>query len=320
MDGVAGTFPADARLRAWRTTATVNGTTTTTWHLRIVGADGTTVLYTGRPAARVIIRPAATATRLELDSKASRYDTYRGRLTLVLGKSSASVVNTLGLDDYLKGVVPVEMPASWPAEALKAQVIVARSWTVRHLHPTTGTFDVYDTSRSQVYRGIRGETSAINRLIAAAPGALLMYGTSVVNAFYCSAAGGWTENNEDAFVPASGVIGSTPLPYLRGVDDRAPSGTAYDAAAPGYAWTTASITHAQLNSILAADSRTSVGTVLRLDLRHRGVSGRLYRVVIYGSTGTKTVSGDVFRLVYNAHRPTGTASMLSNLFNTAPLR
>ncbi len=319
VDGVKATFPADARLTAWRTTAAVKGISVTTWHLRIVGADGATVLYTGTPAGQIVIRPAGTATRLELDSKASKFDTYRGRLTVLLGKSSASVVNTLGLDDYLKGVIPVEMPATWPVEALKAQVVVARSWTVRHLHPTTGTFDVYDDTRSQIYRGVRAESSAVNRLIAAAPGALAMYGTTVVNAFYCSAAGGWTEDNEDAFVPANGVIGSAPLPYLRGVDDRAPSGTAYDAAAPGYAWTTASITHARLNAILAADPRTSVGTVLRLDLRHRGASGRLYQVVVYGSTGTKIVSGDVFRLVFNAHRPAGTPAMLSNLFNTAPL-
>ena len=70
---------------------------------------------------------------------------------------------------------------------------------------------------------------------------------------------------------------------------------------------------------LAADPRTAVGDVLRLGLTHRGVSGRLYRVVIYGTTGTKTVSGDVFRAVFNAHRPAGIATMLSNLFAATPL-
>jgi stage II sporulation protein D len=217
-------------------------------------------------------------------------------------------------------VVPVEMPATWPAQALMAQAIVARSWTMRHLRSSTlYTYDVFDDTRSQVYRGVKGENAGVSALIAAQPGAVLYYGTSIVNAFYASAAGGWTENNEYAFVPASGVVSSAPLPYLRGRDDRGPGGTAYDAGAPGYAWQTALLTHAQLNAILGADPRTSVGTVTKLDLTHRGVSGRLYQVVIYGTAGTKTVSGDVFRAVFNAHRPAGTASMLSNLFNAAPI-
>jgi stage II sporulation protein D len=320
VDGVTGTFPANASLLAWRTTASVGGIATTTWRIRIVAADGTTTLHAGIVTSFVIVRQAASATRLELDSKGSTYDLYRGRLTLLLNKSSLNVVNRLGLDDYLRGVVPVEMPSTWPTQALKAQAVVARSWTVRHLHPTTGTFDVYDDTRSQVYRGVRAERTVTNALINAAPGALIFSGKSVVNAFYHSASGGWTEDNEDAFVGANGVISSTPLSYLRGVDDRAPGGTAYDAAAPGYAWNTSALTHAQLDAILAADSRTSTGHVLRLDLTHRGASGRLYRVVIYGTTTTKTVSGDIFRLVYNAHRPAGTPSMLSNLFDAAPLR
>jgi SpoIID/LytB domain protein len=319
VDGVSATFPANASLTAWRTVAVVAGTSVTTWHFRILAADGTTVLHDGTAKGKVIVRPAAAGTRLELDSKGSTYDLYRGSLTLVLASSTINVVNALGLDDYVRGVVPVEMPSTWPVEALRAQAMVARSWTMRHLHPATGTFDVFDDTRSQVYRGVRGERTSTNLLISAAPGAVILSGKVIVNAFYHSAGGGWTENNEDAFVPATGVVSSTPLAYLRGRDDRAPSGVAYDAAAPGFAWSSASVTRAQLSAILAADTRTAVGDVLRLDLTHRGVSGRLYRVVIYGTKATRTVSGDVFRAVFNAHRPAGTASMLSNLFAAAPL-
>jgi len=321
IDGVAATFPADAVLTAWRTSAIVSGVKVVTWHLHVVAPDGTTVLYDGAVAGKqAIVRAATPSARLQLNSKPSTYDTYRGRFILTFKPTSLTVVNVLGIDDYLKGVVATEMPASWPVEALKAQAIVARSWTVKHLRSsTTYTYDVYDDSRSQVYRGVKGENAGVTALIAAQPGVVLLYGTGVVNAFYCSAAGGWTENNEDAFVPASGIISSSPLPYLRGRDDRAAGGTAYDAGAPGFAWQTASVTHAQLNAILAADARTSVGTVTKLGLTHRGASGRLYQVVIYGTTATKTVSGDVFRAVYNAHRPAGSASMLSNLFNAAPI-
>jgi stage II sporulation protein D len=321
ITGVTGSFPADAALTVWRTSAVVSGATVITWHLHVVAADGKTVLYDGKaPSATVTIKTVDAASRLQLNSKPSTYDTYRGRLVLTLKSTSVSVVNWVQLDDYLKGVVPVEMPASWPLEALSAQAIVARSWTVKHFRSTTTyTYDVYDDTRSQVYRGVKAENASVSALITAQTGGVLYYGTGVVNAFYCAAAGGWTENNEDAFVGSNGVISSSPLPYLRGRDDRSATGAAFDAGAPGFAWSTASITHAQLNAILAADSRTSVGTVTKLNLTHRGASGRLYQVVIYGSTGRKTVSGDVFRAVFNAHRPAGTASMLSNLFDASPL-
>ena len=71
--------------------------------------------------------------------------------------------------------------------------------------------------------------------------------------------------------------------------------------------------------MLRADSRTNVGDLLRLDLTRRGVSGRLYRVTLYGTTATRTVSADVFRAVYNARRPYRTAMLRSNLFDLAPL-
>jgi hypothetical protein len=71
--------------------------------------------------------------------------------------------------------------------------------------------------------------------------------------------------------------------------------------------------------MLKKDSRTSVGTLTRLDLRRRGVSGRLYQVVLHGSAGSKTVSADVFRAVYNAYRPSTALPLRSNLFDTRPI-
>ena len=67
------------------------------------------------------------------------------------------------------------------------------------------------------------------------------------------------------------------------------------------------------------DSRTNVGDLTKLDLRRRGVSGRLYRVMLYGSAGTKTVSADVFRTVYNATKPSSALPLRSNLFDTKPI-
>jgi stage II sporulation protein D len=248
-------------------------------------------------------------------SKPSSYDTYRGLLRVTLGASSANVINHVPLDTYLRGVVPVEMPSTWPVEALKAQTIAARSYAVRRLHPGSGSFDLYDDTRSQVYRGQEAERTTTNSIIRSFPGQVIKYGSSVVNAFFFSTGGGSTENNEYVFVSSSGAVG-TKVSYLRGIPDRKPDGTAYDAGAPYYAWTTSTLTRSQLSAMFKADSRTNVGDLTRLDLTKRGVSGRLYRVTLYGSAGSKTVSADVFRSVYNARRPSGTLPLRGNLFDT----
>ena len=320
IDGVAGTFPANGSVRAWRTTAKVDGVATTTWRIRVLAADGTTSLYAGKVTGPVVVRPAVAATRLQLDTKPAASDTYRGTFRIVLNPSSANVIDRVGLDDYLRGVVPVEMPASWPVEALRAQAVAARSYAVRRLHPGTGAFDVYDDTRSQVYRGFEAEKAKTNKLIDEAPGAILKSGKQVVNAFFHSSDGGATENNEYAFVGSSGAVTSSPVRYLRGIADRGPNGVAFDAAAPYYHWSTTSLSRAQLSAILRKDKRTNVGDVTRLDLTHRGVSGRLYQVTLYGSAGSKTVSADVFAAVYNAGRPSGASPIRSNLFDAAPVR
>jgi stage II sporulation protein D len=318
MDGVAATFPSDARLTAWRITATADGATVVSWRYRVTSAAGTS-LRSGCAGASLVVRPASSATRLQVWSKPSGYDTYRGRLKVFLGPSTASVVNHVPLDLYLRGVVPVEMPSSWPAQALQAQAIAARSYAVRRLHPSTGSYDLFDDARSQVYHGQEGEASTTTALISARPGVVLMSGSSVVNAFFHSTGGAATENNEYAFVSASGAVTSGPLSYLRGVKDRNAAGAPYDAAAPYFAWTTTLLTRTTLSAMLGSDPRTNVGDLLKLDLTHRGVSGRLYRVTLYGTAGSKTVSADVFRTVYNAARPSGTNPLRSNLFNLAPL-
>jgi peptidoglycan hydrolase-like amidase len=107
--------------------------------------------------------------------------------------------------------------------------------------------------------------------------------------------------------------------YLRGSPDRAPDGTSYDAGAPLATWHTAAYTGDQLSAIFANDVRTSVGALTALDLSNRGVSGRLIRVTLVGTLGSKTVSGDVFRSVFNAWRPATDPQLRSSLFDTQPI-
>jgi len=247
------------------------------------------------------------------------YDTYRGVIRIYGTSTKVSVVNEVGLDLYLRGVVPSEMPYTWPTQALRAQAIAARSYAANHRHPSTGSYDFYDDTRSQVYHGTKGEKAATTVIVDGDPGVVLRSGTTIANAMFHSAGGGATENNEYAFPTSSGKLGSPPVSYLRGSSDRMPDGTPYDAASPYASWRTATYTVAQLSSFLAKDSRTNVGTLTRIDLSARGVSGRLYRVTLSGSLGTKAVSGDVFRSVFNRWSPLADPPIRSNLFDLRPI-
>jgi SpoIID/LytB domain protein len=312
IDGIPGIFPADARLRLFPPAASGAA-----W--RAVVDAGATTFYDGPAPKDFRIAGSSEAATFQLPARAATYNVYRGTLRVILSSSKADVVNELPLEAYLRGVVPAEMPSSWPLAARAAQTIAARSYAAYRLRPGVSTFDVYDDTRSQVYRGVRGETAAADAVVAETAGQVLLHGATVANALFHSTGGGATEHNENVYVSASGGRTATPVAYLRGSPDRDEAGAAYDAAAPYATWQTATYAPADLSAIFAADARTNVGTLTALDLRDRGVSGRLVSVTLVGTAGSKTVSGGVFVAVFNAHRPAGALPMRSTLLDLAPI-
>ena len=315
IDGITATFPADAQLKVTRDLSTTTG-----WRLTVTASDGTSLYNAGSPSTSFYVRPGSGAV-LQLYSKPSYYDHYRGTLR-VIGTSSATlnVVNAVPMETYLRGAVPAEMPASWPAEALKSQAVAARTYAAYRLHPGTGTFDIYDDTRSQVYHGSLAEKSSTNSAISNTAGKVVRTSSgALANTMYHSSDGGWTENNENVFTSSTGAITAGKVSYLRGVSDRAPDGSSYDKASPYGTWHTAIYTLAEIQAVFAGDSRTNVGTLVGLDLRNRGVSGRLISVTLYGADGTtKKVSGAVFISVFNAE--TGSDPVMRNtLFNLTPI-
>ncbi len=135
---------------------------------------------------------------------------YRGKLVLRSNGSSASprlkLVNYLPMDSYLYGVVPAESPSSWPAEALRAQAVAARSYAY-----TTGG-EMYCTTRHQVYLGFDTERTSTNSAVNTTFNRVVYYG-GVVRTFFFSCSGGHTANIEDVWTTAS------PKPYYVGVPD-----------------------------------------------------------------------------------------------------
>jgi len=316
IDGIGALFPPDARLQlTWSAAAPLGA-----WRLVVLAVDGS-LLYDGPPPPGIVVRPASDDGRLQVGSKATRFNLYRGALHVVLAAASlrVSVVNEVALDGYLGGVVPVEMPPTWPAAALQAQAVAARSFAARRLHPATSFYDVPDDSSSQIYRGVLAEKPATNAAIAATAGQVLMSGSIIANTLFHSTGGGATESNENVYTTSTGRVVVRPVSYLRGSSDRAPDGTAYDASAPNATWSTRTYTRSQLSAWFAGDSRTNVGDLLALDLHDRGVSGRLVGVTLIGTAGTRRVSGEVFRAIFNKSRPATDPSLRSTLLDLAPI-
>ncbi len=123
-----------------------------------------------------------------------------------------NVVNFLTMDDYIKGVIPYEMNAEWPLEALKAQAVAARTYTASHLNHHSGSgFDLCCDVDCQAYRGVNASDINTDRAVEETSGMYMTYEGEYVNAFYFSSDGGATENCENVF--------NEPLPYLRGKED-----------------------------------------------------------------------------------------------------
>ena len=319
IDGVEGTYPRDARVQVTPSATTVNGVTRTTWLVTITDSTGAVLRSASTRSFRM--RGSSPETRFQVWSRPSSYDTYRGvvRAFLDTVKPRANVVNELSLESYLRGVVPAEMPSTWPTEALQAQSITARSFAARRLRPGVSWYDVADDSTSQVYLGVRAEKPATDAVIAATAGVVLTSGATIANTLFHSTGGGATEDNENVYVSASGAKVAGAVTYLRGSMDRRPDGTAYDGTSPYATWSTRAYPIEQLSTWFASDPRTNVGTLTALDLRRRGVSGRLVSVALIGSLGTKRVSGDVFRAIFNAKRPAGDPMLRSTLFDLKPV-
>ncbi|GAB6099385.1 hypothetical protein JCM16358_12640 [Halanaerocella petrolearia] len=135
---------------------------------------------------------------------------YRGLLELKPRGEGITAVNLVRLEEYLQAVIPSEMSASWPAEALKVQAVAARSYTLANLgkHGSQG-FDLCSTVHCAAYRGLGREHKSSNQAVQATAGEVMTYNGDPINAVYSANSGGHTEDSED--------IWSGKVPYLRGV-------------------------------------------------------------------------------------------------------
>ena len=135
---------------------------------------------------------------------------YRGFFIIYNQSGALTVINKIDIEDYLKGVVPAEMPRSWSYEAHKAQAIAARSYALANLGKRANMgYDLKDTPEDQAYGGASAESAGTNKAVKETEGIVLIYNLKIIPAYYSASAGGQTSNSADVWTKN--------LPYLKSV-------------------------------------------------------------------------------------------------------
>ena len=211
---------------------------------------------------------------LELDGRR-----YRGDLVVRADGGSLAAVNHVGLEEYLYGVVPDEMPPGWAMEALKAQAVAARSYALASRR-SSGPFDLFADTRSQVYGGVASEEPRTNAAVAATAGQVLYHDGRVAHTFFHSTSGGRTAAIRDVWPTAQ------PLPYLVSVSDP------YDRLSPYHRWGPFRYAGRALTARLG--SLAPRGSLADLRVTRNG-SGRVASVLATGSRGASRMPGTTFQ-------------------------
>ena len=215
-----------------------------------------------------------------------RGNRYRGGFEYTVSGGGLQVVNVVDLEDYVKGVLPSEMPGNWELEALKAQAVCARTFaclTTKHL--SAYGFDVCSSTDCQAYSGIGEATSATDRAVEETEGECLYYDGELAQAYYHSSDGGATEDAENVW--------GTDVPYLRGKEDP------YEAqiSIPDYRWTV-TYTWEELTWVLQ-NSGYDIGDVVDAYVSEVTDLGNVYSVTFVDSRGKTLVrTGDDARMAF----------------------
>ena len=218
---------------------------------------------------------------------------YGGSFRVLVSGGKLRLVNAVGLERYVYGVVPCESPHDWPAEALKAQAVVARTYALGSIRPSAD-FDVYADTRSQVYHGISGEFPESTAAVKDTAGEVVYYKGQIARTFFFSTSGGRTSSISDAWPKAQ------PVPYLVSVNDP------YDDASPYHDWGPVTFSAKKLGSKLHI-----AGPISDLKTKRNG-SLRVATATITGADSkTWQATGDAVKLALGLRSSWFTATVLA---------
>jgi stage II sporulation protein D len=224
---------------------------------------------------------------------------YRGELIITPTDSGLLVVNRLPMDDYLRGVVPLEIGNRTSAEmaAVEAQAVAARTYAYKHLNDTR-PFDMYATVQDQVYGGVDAEKSLSDTAIMTTADVVVLYNGQPITTPYHSTCGGSTAGVSEVWYD------QPDQPYLRPVSDRIPgTNNYYCDPSPRFSWTQtydASGLRAVMEKYLANYTnapKTNLGRIADVREQGRTPSGRVAALTVQTESGSYTLRGNDIRFV-----------------------
>jgi stage II sporulation protein D len=199
---------------------------------------------------------------------------YRGQIQVDVVDGKLRAIDVVGLEQYLYGVVPSEMPSNWSAEALKAQAVAARSYAMA-TRQVGAPYDVFGDTRSQMYLGLSHEDPASSAAVDATKGQVLYFGDKVATTYFSSTSGGVTESAAD-------WVG-TSVPYLVSVPDP------FDSISPYHNWGPVPVTgKAVVSALKLKGPITDVKTT-------RNAAGRVATVDVFAQAGDLPIAGTKLR-------------------------
>ena len=200
------------------------------WQVKVAGSGLSVTSPSGWASGQLdalTLVPTDSRAPLRVNGKA-----YRGQAEVLRDRTGLTVVNRLGMESYLLGVVSAEMGRRNSTEraALRAQAVVSRTYALRNLRRWRSQgFDLYATVSDQAYGGVNAETPEGRAAVSDTWGRVLTYNGDPIEAFYYSTCGGRTADGFEVFRSAS-------RPYLRSAPDVAGNGVAYCSISPRYHW------------------------------------------------------------------------------------
>ena len=242
----------------------------------------------------VVARPATAGSLIVWNGKQ-----YRGELLIIAMDSGLLVVNSLPMDSYLRGVVPLEIGNRTSAEmaAVQAQAVAARTYAYKHLNGTR-RFDMYATVQDQVYGGVGAEKTLPDSAIATTSDIVVLYNGQPITTPYHSTCGGSTAGVSEVWYD------QPDQPYLRPVSDKIPgTNNYYCDPSPRFSWTQtydAAGLKAVMEKYLANYTNAPKANLGRVtDIREQGrtASGRVAALTVQTESGSYTLRGNDIRFV-----------------------
>ena len=278
----------------------------------------------------ILVRPVQGSSFVSINNlkRKGQQAFYRGYIELTRSKKNISkfaIVNVLSLKNYLRGVVPNEMPVKFGLEALKAQTVAARNYAITPRVKAYEEFDLCDSVACQVYYGANTEKELSDKAVEETNGIIALdKENNPILALYSSTAGGYTESYAYAFSdPKTRVFPSTDIPYLIAVPDNkkfkplnkeddarefyTSTPEAFDDNSPYYRWTK-EWSFDELEKVLAktvvAQSKTGFispvlvsendfGKLLEINVLKRGKSGKIIQLEIKTDKTTYVVNKEL---------------------------